>query len=271
MSKSSDCFRVCQYFNSLYCHAGKWATFYDTAASPLDVFLPAVDFPWVLLQNTTAVTPVEGGAPTESHFTLVPASLVHEAGDHFSQYHALVVSQPETFVADTVHPYMLPGTTTTACQSCGSGLAFCRPSELTPFATNAMFQQGHKVNMSCPLVSYQPWDAGNTEGVALALNVPVEYQLFTDYFEHAVCAPGVQCLLSFKRHLCLVGHAFSFSQQPLRVRNVVAACEALLRGGRGSPRATCRASGGEGRGFEDWAQNAARPEEWLEELGSLCK
>eukprot|EP00967_Tisochrysis_lutea_P078528 scaffold106966_cov22-Tisochrysis_lutea.AAC.1 len=48
----------------------------------------------------------------------------------------------------------IPGT---ACQACGHGLAFCRPSELSLPATRALFKQGHKLSTACSLVSVFPW------------------------------------------------------------------------------------------------------------------
>lgn len=37
--------------------AKKWSTFYNTGASHLDVFLPVIQFPWLVLNNATEIPP----------------------------------------------------------------------------------------------------------------------------------------------------------------------------------------------------------------------
>lgn len=70
-----------------------------------------------------------------------------------------------------------------------------------------------------------PQDA-STE-LASAVHVPVQYQQYTDFYEHAVCVPNAMCLPSFRRHLCLVRESFGFTDQAEQARVLSLACQAL--------------------------------------------
>ncbi|KAF5842813.1 hypothetical protein DUNSADRAFT_4697 [Dunaliella salina] len=199
----------------------KWSSFYDTGASYLDVFLPVIQFPWLVLNNVTAIPP---NRPLARYQLLTVADL-HADPAHYTQFHVIVVSLPETYVHASKLPYLHPDIPGTACQACGHGLAFCRPSELSLPATRALFKQGHKLSTACSLVSVFPWD-GSTQ-LANAIHVPVQYQHYTEYYEHAFCAPNAMCLPSFRRHLCLIKDSFGFTDQPRQAKVLALACRAL--------------------------------------------
>mmetsp|Transcript_22530 Transcript_22530/g.62245 ORF Transcript_22530/g.62245 Transcript_22530/m.62245 type:complete len:484 (+) Transcript_22530:283-1734(+) len=199
----------------------KWSSFYDTGASHLDVFLPVIQFPWLVLNNVTAIPP---NRPL-SRYQLLTVADIHADPAYFTQFHVVIVSLPETFIHTSKLPYLHPDIPGTACQACGHGLAFCRPSELSLPATRALFKQGHKLSTACSLVSVFPWD-GSTQ-MANAIHVPVQYQHYTEYYEHAFCAPNAMCLPSFRRHLCLLKDSFGYTDQPRQAKILTTACRAL--------------------------------------------
>eukprot|EP00983_Pelagomonas_calceolata_P095185 1157977-Pelagomonas_calceolata.AAC.2 len=63
--------------------------------------------------------------------------------------------------------------------------------------------------------------------MANAIHVPVQYQHYTEYYEHAFCAPNAMCLPSFRRHLCLLKDSFGYTDQPRQAKILTTACRAL--------------------------------------------